>query len=318
MPVTILEKLRSATLALANTVFQNLLKWVKNLGELRLPLFCAHKKYNHPRFVLNRCMKHFIYKTTHTNGKYYIGRHSTINENDGYLGSGKWVRGIKDKSTLSREILTECETFEELVDAEEELLIEHINDPFCMNMNTNSVGLVAGGDNPMKNPEYASKISGDNHYSRTHPEKLTRGDSHWMNKNNLAKEEFINNHPLRKPENRAKASARRTELNRIDNPSTKRAAEGKHHWQNGKAPNAGGKQNRRLVEEGRHNFQGPEHNRRMIEEGKNPWVGSTQNEKMLAEGKHPSQIKKTCEHCGKTVSKGMYKRWHGDNCKNKP
>ena len=50
-------------------------------------------------------MKHFIYKTTHVNGKYYIGRHSTENINDGYIGSGKWPISIKDKSSLTREII---------------------------------------------------------------------------------------------------------------------------------------------------------------------------------------------------------------------
>jgi hypothetical protein len=35
----------------------------------------------------------------------------------------------------------------------------------------------------------------------------------------------------------------------------------------------------------------------------------------LAQGKHPSQMKKTCLHCGKTVSTGMYARWHGDRCR---
>jgi uncharacterized CHY-type Zn-finger protein len=24
-----------------------------------------------------------------------------------------------------------------------------------------------------------------------------------------------------------------------------------------------------------------------------------------------------CKHCKKLISPGMYKRWHGDNCKNK-
>ena len=34
-------------------------------------------------------MKHFIYRTTNLlNGKFYVGRHSTTNMNDGYFGSG--------------------------------------------------------------------------------------------------------------------------------------------------------------------------------------------------------------------------------------
>jgi len=60
-------------------------------------------------------MQHFIYKTTHISGKYYIGRHSTENINDGYLGSGKWVKSIKDKSKLSREILEYCDDIDDLI-----------------------------------------------------------------------------------------------------------------------------------------------------------------------------------------------------------
>lgn len=35
----------------------------------------------------------------------------------------------------------------------------------------------------------------------------------------------------------------------------------------------------------------------------------------LANGTHPSQRKKNCTHCDKTVSTAMFKRWHGFNCK---
>ena len=122
---------------------------------------------------------------------------------------------------------------------------------------------------------------------------------------------------MKQPANRKKVSERITQQNLTNNPSTRRAKEGKHHWQNGNSPNAEGKLNKKLVEAGTHNFLGPEHNRRMIAEGKNPWVGSASNLKRLAEGTHPSQQKKTCEHCGKTSSVGMYARWHGDNCKQK-
>lgn len=43
-------------------------------------------------------MKHFIYKTISPSGKFYISRHSTNNIDDGYLGSGKWIRSIRNKS----------------------------------------------------------------------------------------------------------------------------------------------------------------------------------------------------------------------------
>lgn len=35
-------------------------------------------------------MFYFTYITTHTNGKFYVGRHSTEKLDDRYFGSGKW------------------------------------------------------------------------------------------------------------------------------------------------------------------------------------------------------------------------------------
>ena len=58
---------------------------------------------------------HLIYKTSHVDGKYYYGRHSTSNINDGYIGSGKWVSSIKDKSKLQTEIMECVDTLDELI-----------------------------------------------------------------------------------------------------------------------------------------------------------------------------------------------------------
>lgn len=87
---------------------------------------------------------HFIYRTSSTSGKYYIGRHSTKRVNDNYFGSGKWVRSIKDKSQLKREILRFCDNVKELKMLEEQYLKENINDPNCMNFNNSSVGFASG------------------------------------------------------------------------------------------------------------------------------------------------------------------------------
>jgi hypothetical protein len=263
-------------------------------------------------------MKHFIYKTTHTNGKYYIGRHSTEDLNDGYLGSGKWVSEVKDKTTLYREILEYVETFEHLVELEDQYLLEHYGKPNCMNMSNKSTGWAVGSANPMNNPISVAKISGENHWLNKNPilrEKIT-GDNHWMNKDPERKEDFIKNNPNLDGRN-AKAAMKNGKHNSItNNPSTINAINGTHHWQNGKAPNYEGKLNKKLIEEGRHNFLGPDTNQKRIDEGTHNFVGSAANLKMLAEGKHPSQRKMTCS-CGKTVSTSMYKRWHGDNCKKK-
>ena len=89
------------------------------------------------------------------------------------------------------------------------------------------------------------------------------------------------------PKNKKIIGALTRKRNLTNNPSTKLAAEGKHHWQHGKAPNYKGKLNKKLIAEGRHNF-GSEHSARMVAEGKNAWSGPEGNRKMLAEGKHPS------------------------------
>lgn len=94
-------------------------------------------------------MFHFIYKTYSSSGLYYYGRHTTKNINDGYFGSGKWIRSIKDKSTLKRDIILFCENQEELFKKEEEYISMHINDPKCMNFNENSVGF-SSVNNPNK------------------------------------------------------------------------------------------------------------------------------------------------------------------------
>ena len=62
-------------------------------------------------------MYYYTYMTTHVNGKYYVGRHTTKNRNDNYFGSGKWIRSIKDKGDLSRKILNYFNSFEELLKA---------------------------------------------------------------------------------------------------------------------------------------------------------------------------------------------------------
>ena len=260
-------------------------------------------------------MKHFIYKTTHTNGKYYIGRHSTENLDDGYVGSGLWPKSIKDRTSLIRTIVEFAETFEELIRLEEKYLAEHHGKPGCMNMSNTSTGAAVGDANPMRNPEIAAKISGDKHWTLNHPGasellresqmKLVRNGSHVL---------LGDRNPNKDGRNAKAAMKNRTHHNLTNNPSIRRAAEGIHQWQNGNAPNFEGRQNKRLVEEGRHNFLGPEQNKKRVEAGTHNFMGSAANLKRLSEGTHPSQRKATCEHCQKTVSIGMHKRWHGDNC----
>jgi hypothetical protein len=258
---------------------------------------------------------HIIYKTTHKNGKYYVGRHSTENLNDGYIGSGYWPASIKDRTSVTREILEFAANEEQLKKLEGKYLAEHFGKPNCMNGTSDPIGFDSE-NNPMKNPEIAAKISGENHWLSKHPE---RRDEIRKSQNKRVEQGIHNlqgdRNPNKDGQNAKVAMERGTHINLTNNPSKWRSEQGIHHWQNGNSPNAGGKLNKKLIEEGRHNLVGPEHNKRMIAEGKNPWVGPDANRKRLEAGTHPSQQKKTCEHCGKSASVGMYKRWHGANCK---
>lgn len=100
--------------------------------------------------MINKIMIHYIYKLVHTNGRYYIGRHSTHNLDDGYLGSGKWPKSVRNKEELTKEILFYCSSLDELKDAEKTFLAEHVGKPLCMNFNNNSVGFASGDLNPAK------------------------------------------------------------------------------------------------------------------------------------------------------------------------
>jgi hypothetical protein len=260
-------------------------------------------------------MIHFIYKTTHVNGKYYVGRHSTENINDGYIGSGMWPKSIKDQTTLTREVLEYATDSTALKLLEGKYLAEHYGKPGCMNLTSDPVGFESI-NNPMKDPTIAEKIAGDNHYMRKNPQ--ARENSR-QKQNKLVSEGKHNLQGNRNPNKDGRnASAAMTSgrhINLTNNPSKWRSEAGIHHWQNGNSPNAGGKLNKKLLAEGTHNLLGPEHNRKMIAEGKNPWVGSESNLKRLANGTHPSQLKKTCEHCNKQISVAMYARWHGAKCR---
>ena len=92
---------------------------------------------------------HFIYKTTHINGNYYYGRHTTKNLDDGYMGSGTWIRKIRKLSNLSREIIEYTDSVESLKDLEQKYLDEHFGKPRCMNRRKSSCGFDSE-TNPMK------------------------------------------------------------------------------------------------------------------------------------------------------------------------
>lgn len=84
-------------------------------------------------------MKHIIYKITNNlNGRYYIGRHSTLNVNDGYMGSGKGIiNAVKKygKDNFTKEIIAEAFTASDLWELENQIVnVDVVKDPLSYNM----------------------------------------------------------------------------------------------------------------------------------------------------------------------------------------
>lgn len=89
-------------------------------------------------------MFHYIYKTFDEKGNYYIGRHSTHDLEDGYIGSGIWIRRCKDKTKLEKIIIEFCDSFDDLLQKEQNYIAECIQDPNNMNFNNSSIGASVG------------------------------------------------------------------------------------------------------------------------------------------------------------------------------
>lgn len=88
---------------------------------------------------------HYIYKTTcNVTGRWYIGMHSTINLEDGYMGSGVRLRRSIRKYGVenhTKEILEFFPTRELLVEAEKKVITpDMVMDENCMNLREGGTG----------------------------------------------------------------------------------------------------------------------------------------------------------------------------------
>jgi group I intron endonuclease len=106
---------------------------------------------------------HYLYKTTNLiNNKFYVGMHSTDDLEDGYLGSGKYLRNAVNyygKENFKTEILEFFDNREILKEKEIELVTkDFIKIPLCMNL---QVGGFGGpyDSNWARTSEYRKKVS---------------------------------------------------------------------------------------------------------------------------------------------------------------
>lgn len=90
-------------------------------------------------------MFHFVYKITNLKtGKYYIGKHSTKDRNDNYLGSSEELFNDVEKygySNFEREIIYEATTSEDALEYEAKLVNQDfVNDPRTYNKKVGGFG----------------------------------------------------------------------------------------------------------------------------------------------------------------------------------
>lgn len=91
-----------------------------------------HKKY------------HYLYKVTRTDGKFYIGMHSTNDLGDQYMGSGNIIRASINKhgqAAHTKEIIKFFDTRDDLIEGERLLVTTNVlRDPQCMNLREGGQG----------------------------------------------------------------------------------------------------------------------------------------------------------------------------------
>lgn len=84
-------------------------------------------------------MKYIVYKVTNDiNGKFYIGTHKTNNINDGYMGSGKYLKYSQNKhgiENFTKEILFVYDNPSEMFAKEAEI----VDDEFIAEQNTYNI-----------------------------------------------------------------------------------------------------------------------------------------------------------------------------------
>ena len=149
---------------------------------------------------------HIIYKTIHTDGRYYIVRHTTSNIEDRYLGSGNWVESIKDKSLLSREIIdSSAKTVDELKLLETKYIETYFDDPLNMNQLKSGSGYtselalerVAAGKHNFQYGGYAKKrlAEGKHNFQIDNPvHKHVENGTHHFQTNHPSKQKIKCHH----------------------------------------------------------------------------------------------------------------------------
>lgn len=230
-------------------------------------------------------MHHYTYKITSESGKYYFGRHSTEKLDDGYLGSGFWIRSIKDKSSVKKTIIAFYKNLEELKEAESKLLNENVGKQGCMNFNNNSVGFASGELNPARREIQKQKLK----------ERLTKDNP---SKRDEVRRKMSESHKGRENTGKRAKGYKMTEEERL---KISQSRIGIKYSETGR---------KKLSDSRKKQYENGE---RILPSMK----GKKQSEeaKKLVSISALNREKMNCIHCNGNFKPHTFKRWHGNNCK---
>ena len=261
---------------------------------------------------------HFIYKTTNLlSGRYYIGMHSMDNLEDGYLGSGLYLKRSLNKHGKENhklEILEFCTSREELKSRETEIVnLKEIAKKECMNLR---VGGQGRENDHIITAETRKKMS-ESH----------KGQIPWMTGKRHTQEtrKKISNAGMGrvcKDETRKKISeAQKGHI--VSKETRKRISEsniGNYHTDASK---------QKMSESHKGKILSEYHKQRISNATKNPSVEtrykqgsgkrgktlSAETKKKIGEANSKPQKQIKCPHCNKVGGITNMKRYHYDNCK---
>ena len=235
---------------------------------------------------------HFIYKTTNLlSGRYYIGMHSSDSLTDGYLGSGTYLRRAINKhgkENFEREILEFCKTREELKSRESEIVnLNEVANIECMNLRVGGCGV---DYTTIPSEETCEKISkalignrnGSGNKGKTHSEETRRkiGEA---------------------SRGRTHSDETRKKLRDINT--------GKTHSD----------ETRKKLSESHIGYVMPESQKQKLSESHKKLIRSESHKKSISiSAKNRKKVLLKCPHCNEESYNLVIRRWHFNNCKNKP
>lgn len=250
----------------------------------------------------------FIYKTTNlVNGKFYVGKHSTDNLNDGYLGSGNFLKKAIKKNgrkNFKREILEKCLPCKFYINEKEKYWIKKLDAV------KRGYNLTNGGDGMLgfeytveQRLERSKRVSG-----KINPNYGKSGNLN-PNYGNIYSEESR--------ERIRKARIGKGTFSKQQKIEHSKRMSGDRNPMFGKkgkdAPFYGKTHSKETLEIIRQTHTGKIVSEETREKQRKAKQGKKSSEETIIKLKNKRKIE--CEYCSKIVDISNYGRWHGNNCK---